>query len=364
VLLVILRLGVWPLRTPRNTVRWLGDRPGLEFRKFSTAITFNSFTVPDSGTLEIWLKPERAFDRHTIMGFTTPEHPYRFVMLQVESALEIQTESGGHWFPKMSALQVDDVFRGAPPILFTMTTDEHRGAVYVNGVLAKEAPVPFHFDGRLVVGSSPGEQNSWRGQIYGVGVYARQLTPAEVARHYALWTEHQTEELSRGEPPVAIYSFDERGGNFVHNLEGRGFDLWLPRDYTVVNQFFLEPVWREFSSSPTYWGDVFRNVVGFIPVGFCFYPLMLAFGMRRAGLATVAAGAAISLGMELIQAMMPARDSGTTDILTNTTGTWLGIVAYIAARRILIALSPLYQPAPLVTAGEPADLCSKTQTRG
>jgi VanZ family protein len=350
VLLVILRLGLWPMRTPRNTVHWLGDRPGLEFRKFSTAITFDSFAVRDSGTLEIWLKPERAFDRHTLLGFTTREHPYRLLMLQSESALEIQTESGGHWFPKMSTVRVEDVFRGAPPVLFTLTTEAQKGLVYVNGVLSQTSPAPFWFDGQMVVGSSPGQQNSWRGQIYGLAVYGRQLTAAEVARHYLLWKERDTAEIVDGANPVALYFFDERGGQTVHNHSGAHFDLSLPIDYTVVNQFFLEPVWREFSSSPTYWGDIFKNVIGFVPLGFCLYPLLLSFGVRRAVLLSVAAGAGVSIGMELIQAMMPARDSGTTDILSNTLGTWIGIAYYIIARRVAMTILSRRQPVRITAA--------------
>src|SRR5262249_36817768 len=148
-----------------------------------------------------------------------------------------------------------DVFTGAPPVLFTMTTDAEKGLVYVNGVLSNAASGPFRFAGQLVVGSSPGQQNSWRGQVYGLAVYPRQLTTVEVARHYTLWKEGSSTELIGKQQPAAIYTFAERGGNLVQNQAGRGFDLWLPGNYTVVNQFSLEPVWREFSSSPTYWGD-------------------------------------------------------------------------------------------------------------
>jgi glycopeptide antibiotics resistance protein len=126
----------------------------------------------------------------------------------------------------------------------------------------------------------------------------------------------------------------------------------MPRDYTVVNQFFLEPVWREFSSSPTYWGDIFKNVIGFMPLGFCFYPFLLSFGVKRAALLAVAAGAGVSLAMELTQAMMPARDSSTTDVLANTVGTWIGVAWYAVVRRITPVWFSRWQPLAVAPASD------------
>jgi VanZ family protein len=278
--------------------------------------------------LEIWLKPTRAFDRHTFLGFGTAEHPYQLLMRQNGSDLEVDTESGGHLFPKMTELDVGGIFAGANVLLLTLTTDAEKSLIYVDGAVVQTGRVPFVMGGRLVVGDSPGQQDSWRGEVYGLAIYARQLGPTEVARHYDMWTQNKGAEIGVDDRPVALYSFDERAGNVVHNKAGHSFDLFLPKDYTVAYQFFLEPFWREFKPSPPFWRDVFKNVIGFIPLGLCLYPLMASFGIRRAMLATVAVGAAISLGIELIQATMPWRESGTTDLLANSAGTWIGVRSY------------------------------------
>ncbi len=249
-------------------------------------------------------------------------------MRQNGTDLEVDTESGSHLFPAMTALHVDRLFEGAKDLLLTLTTDAQKGVIYVNGAAVQTSSVPFLMGGRLVVGDSPGQQDSWRGEVYGLAIYDRQLGPREVTRHYDTWTRNGRPGIAVEDEPAAIYLFDERGGNVVHNQAGRSFDLFLPKDYTVVYQFFLEPFWREFRPSLPYWRDVFQNVIGFVPLGLCLYPLMAVFGVRRAMLATVAAGAAVSLGIELIQSTMPLRESGTTDILANSAGTWIGVRAY------------------------------------
>jgi len=53
---------------------------------------------------------------------------------------------------------------------------------------------------------------------------------------------------------------------------------------------------------------------------------------KRAGLVTIILGFAVSLTIEVLQAYPPTRDSGSTGLITNTLGTWMGVMLYNAAR--------------------------------
>jgi glycopeptide antibiotics resistance protein len=73
--------------------------------------------------------------------------------------------------------------------------------------------------------------------------------------------------------------------------------------------------------------DVLLNIPGFIPLGFilCVY-LSLVRTPWNAILSAALAGGILSFVIEVLQAYIPQRISGTTDIITNTLGTVLGAV--------------------------------------
>ncbi len=74
---------------------------------------------------------------------------------------------------------------------------------------------------------------------------------------------------------------------------------------------------------------VAKNIAGLIPLGFCVYAWLLGRTFPRpAAWMTTILGCMVGITIEVLPGYLPTRQSGTTDILTNTFGTWLGVVAY------------------------------------
>lgn len=329
-LCVILGLGLWPFHSPRNRVSWLGDQNGLRFGRPGTVIGARALPVgraaesEASGTVEVWLQPRRVWDSGTFLAFYNPGDPHQFSLHQSLSDFELREGNVKTYLP--------NAFRKLRPLFLTITAGASGTAFYVDGALVKYSPrlrlQAKDFSGRLILGDSPVQPDSWSGQLFGLAVYGRALTPNQVQLHYQTWTRMGQPAISPDDRNIALYLFDERAGNVVHNCAGTGPDLHIPVKYMVLDKILLEPFWKEFNFSRSYWESVAKNIVGFLPFGFCFYPCLLLRKIRRPAVATVILGFLVSLTIEILQAYLPTRDSGTTDLFTNTLGTWMGVVAF------------------------------------
>jgi hypothetical protein len=351
VLGIILTLGLWPFHLPKNGVVWLRNRNGLRFSRYGTVLSSGVLSMTNAqseacGSLEIWLQPSRMWDSRTLITFYAPENPFQFSLHQSETGMELQTaiQDSEHHTDTVS-LRVPDVFRKRGPAFITITSGSKGTVVYIDGVLAKRASQyrlsPKELAGRLVLGDSPRHGDSWSGQLLGLAIYHRELTARQVLEHYEGWTQRERPEIAGDERNIALYLFDERGGKVIHNKARSGADLYIPERYVVLDQVFLERPWREFSRSMSYLRGFLKNIVGFVPLGFCFYSyLSAARYVKRPVLATVILGTLVSLTIEILQAYLPTRESGMTDVVTNTFGTYIGVRLYKVVSPVLAATLP------------------------
>jgi VanZ family protein len=334
VLCGILVAGLWPFHAPRNAVTWLENQNGLCFGRYGTIVSSGTFQMAGSGdeassSLEIWFQPGLLNTSNTFLSFYKPENPLQFSLNQYFSTLVLQREIQS----RQQRIGIDGAFRQIKPLFMTITSSTQQTAMYVDGALAGIFP-QFRLDqdltGQLVIGTSPVANDTWRGQLLGLAIYHRELTAAEVVQHYDTWTKRGRPELSGNERLIALYLFSEHAGNIVHNAIQPGIDLHIPERFSLLQQPFLEPFWKEYKPGWEHWGDsILINIVGFIPLGFFFCAYWsYRRPMKRPAVVTTVLGLAISLTIEILQSYLPTRTSGTTDLMTNTLGTFLGVVLY------------------------------------
>jgi VanZ family protein len=249
-------------------------------------------------------------------------------------------------------LYIAHLFRKGKQLFVTITSSPQGTVVYVNGVLVRTSPqfglTSKDLTGQLVAGNHPLADDGWQGQLRGLAIYDRELTAGEVSQHYDAWTTNQTAEI-RNEGPVALYLFNERMGKVVHNLMNSGAELHIPEHYFVLRAPFLERPWHEFNPSWSYCKNVLINIGGFVPLGFFFCAYFTSVRrFDRAALATFVLGGVVSLTIEVLQTFLPTRDSGMTDLITNTLGTGIGTALYssasVQAIFATVGLGGLYQP--------------------
>jgi VanZ family protein len=317
---------------------------GLLFGKHGSLMSAGIFRPIESQgggscSIEIWLDPGRVNSSGTILAFYSAASRYiPFAMQQSLGDLELQ-RAGQDRFNKKAKIYVNDVFSRLQPVFITISSSEAGTSVYVDGVLSKRVTgfrISSHdFAGQLVIANAPDTSNSWSGQLKVLAIYDRELSAPEVAEHFTDWRKDNPSHLGRSDGVVASYFFDEGKGSVVHNRVDSATNLLIPDHYFVLREQFLERPWDEFRPDRNYLKDVGINIIGFVPLGFFFRALLSVRGKdKRASWLTVVLGFAVSLTIEVVQAFLPTRDSGMTDLFTNTLGTGLGVMLCVWSVRL------------------------------
>ena len=327
-------LGLWPFHRLKNDVIWLRNENGLRFGGDGTILSSGTFEIGSqdegSSSLEIWLQPGLTSDSNTLLSFSPPENPLQFSLHQYRSSLLLQRHIQSEH--RTATIGIEGVFRQIRPVFITITSGAKGTEMYVDGALAdrfQQSRLGKDFTGQLIVGTSPIARDSWQGELRGLAIYRSELTAAEVLHHYETWTKKGRPEITYSESPIALYLLDERAGDVAHDAIRPGIDLNIPERYTLLRQIFLQPFWEEYRPGWGYWRDVLMNVIGFVPLGLCFCAYLSSISkIKRPALATTVLGFAVSLSIEVLQSYLPTRSSGTTDLITNTLGTWLGVTLF------------------------------------
>jgi VanZ family protein len=343
----ILTAGLWPFHVARNGVAWLSQENGLRFAGHGAVVSagwFRNFREPDDTafTLELGLTPALTYGSGTFLAFdSSPDPRSPFKLSQFGAGLAVQRYAiDGQGKVHQFWFKVPDVFEANQAVFVTITSGATRTDLYLNGMLTGTSPDPGiasrELTGRMVVGDSTFD-DSWKGDVGAVAIYGQELTAAEVSRHFQRWTLNR-DLPSAGAPlvAVALYRFNERSGNRVRNEVDSATDLTIPVRYSVLHHPFLNQdiypqmpgTWTRWSS----WVDLGINIAGFIPVGFVFLSYFSSVKrIPRAALLVVIIGFLLSLTIEVSQWFLPNRDSGMADLLTNTTGTAIGVMLYRCA---------------------------------
>jgi hypothetical protein len=332
----ILFATLWPFNPfPPNRVSWLRNANGLDFGGpgvvlSKTELRTDTAVPGDSCSLELLLRPASADLSTTILSFYTPSDSQQFAVRQWTDSLLVTRDviTAGNKLKRIK-LDVDRIFPLEKLTLLTMTFGPGGTVVYVDGrrheAFPKFAMPRGELSGQIVLGASPVDNQPWPGEIRGLAVYAKELTPAEVARHYANWIDPRAGEPTDLDGAIARYAFSEHAGNEIHNAVASGPNLEIASHFQIPHKAMLKAAWKEFEATKFYAIDLLENVAGFIPLGFIFGAYFLLGRSRgQAILYATLAGGLLSFVVEVLQAYIPQRVSGTTDIITNTLGTFLG----------------------------------------
>jgi hypothetical protein len=332
--------GLWPFSfREKNNVSWNGSGGGLHFGDPGMVVSDGQFQgLPsDQGRcVELWIEPDSSWEASTILSFYLPKtRPVLQVRQSGDDLVFTSVRAAGDKPNKARNIFVDHAFRRNEAVLITLCSTASNLEIYINAALKKSVSGlqirSEDFQGTLLVANAPYGNLSWRGQYRGLAFYDHTMGADVIKEHYAAW-QRAPAAIAR-QNPSTLYLFDEGTGERIRNQGETGPDLIIPANYTIPEPGFLVPFWKEYTPTGAYAKDFAINVFGLVPLGFCFAALFACTsGRHRSWRYAVTLGFFVSLTIELIQAFMPARFSGTTDLITNTAGTALGAWCYLNSR--------------------------------
>jgi hypothetical protein len=338
VIIAVLIATLWPFSfLPPNRVSWLPEANGI--RLGSNGLVVSKGLLKAGGTepretcsLEVLLRPVGTKSVHTILSFYVSNNARQFLVRQWTDGLLVSHDFlDAQNKVKRAKFDVDHAFQEGKLLLLTMTSGPHGTVVYTNGTQTQFFPrfriSQSDLTGQIVMGTSAVDFEPWSGEVRGLAIYSKELTPAEVLRHDRNWTDERGPGPPDLDGAIAYYAFIEGAGRDIHNAIVSGPDLEIPKWFGVPHKALLESPIKEFEANWDYVNDVLRNVAGFVPLGFivCAY-WARARSRPQAIRYAILSGGILSFVIEVLQAYIPQRSSGVTDIITNTLGTALGAV--------------------------------------
>ena len=334
--MAILLATLWPFDPfPRNRVSWLRNGNGIRFGGPGLVLSHaplraDGAEAGNSCSLELLLRPASIDVSTTILSFYSPDNPQQFAVRQWTDGLLVTRDLViAENKMKRTKFDVDHVVQPGKLVLLTITSGANGTVVYSNGSHAQafsRFTIPQNvLSGQIIMGTSSVDYQPWRGEISGLAVYSKELTAAEVGRHYASWIGERGGDPADFDGIIARYAFTENSGDEIHNAVASAPSLDIPAYFRVPHKALLKSAAKEFEATRKYVIDILMNIAGFVPLGFIFCAYFLLGRTRgQAILYATLAGGILSLLIEVLQAYIPQRVSGTTDIITNTLGTLLG----------------------------------------
>jgi VanZ family protein len=339
--------------SPANQVSWLEEGRGLRFRGYGEVrglwavlpMRSESAIDDDSGiTLELWVTCARVGPQvNDLLSVYHEGSQEPFAIKQSITDLIITAVArDAQGQQRVRDMSIDDAFKAGAQRFITITTSREGTTLYLEGLSRRTYPrlelARENLRGTVLLGQTSRAHQDWQGDVRGLAIYWKELSADEVAASYNAWRQVNWQESQAHAPAAAIYPFDEDGGLVVHNRGNAGGDLRIPERLLALHPVILAfPVRKDFTNVR----DVTLNIIGFIPLGTLLVLYMKNRGWAdvRAIVAAVATGLSISLVIELLQVLLPSRDSSLFDLINNTLGSgigaWFGVAAWPCLQKMV-----------------------------
>jgi VanZ like family len=344
--------GLWPFDLcPKNRAYLLPDKEGLYFdgqhRRFKLSVGGIAYTPSPLSSIEHPFKEEGSFTIEILLrpGIEVNSGVPHILSFSANSGKEIvylgqwKQELIVRWFKgdqsgkkRMREIGLAHALVKGNTSLLTIASNRESTSIYLNGVLGKSfqgTALIGHKESirgcSVILGNSRDVKSPWTGSTLALKLYERALSAREIVRDHNGLTESPSRDRL-----IAAFAFDKIHGTLIPDLSGNQNSMKVPEHIRLSNSILGWPDWNIDRTAPIV-KDAIVNVLGFMPLGF-----LLSFwleqthrsGRWRSYVFATLMGALISLGIEVAQAFIPARDSSMADVICNTMGAAMGVTSF------------------------------------
>jgi len=352
-LLISIIFLLWPfdfaLLQKRNNVRWLGTVNGIEFPQegqvlsvSSTEGLCNRLLAGKGFTLEVWAATDNPNQTGParIVSYSLNPAERNFTLGQSKKKLIMRLRTTATNLNGTNPhVEVDNVFSISEPQHIVVAYDFSEQRIFVNGEIRLRQRVPAgrftNWDPSyyLVLGNEATSDRPWIGKIFYLAIYDRALSKQEIHKSYLAG---RTRERLLSEEPLGVsgglvmrYLFDEKKGHIVSDdsdLDGP-LDLFIPNKIQNHEKISLFMDFKGSLKGGTLLGDLVLNILIFMPLGFLSHTVLRnRYGSSFKTFAfVVVAGTLFSFGIESLQHISVTRHTSVIDIITNMSGTVVGV---------------------------------------
>jgi VanZ family protein len=323
-----------------NRVQWLSNEPGLYFDGLGVAFTEKAAAIDlnKAASIQLLLK-ERQESRNW-----GPREIFSFYDRNASPSLLVGQWAGRIFtysrFEKNESDKWYRIFRTQRRFprgkahLVTVTFNELEKAIYIDGQLGNKKNVVLKdksdiaFSGQFLLGNSPILKNGWYGEIKGLAIYNRILSPEEIAMHSSAVFKKGMCALAGTPGCVALYPFDEGKGKTVRSILGDNRPFSIPASLNGREYLKLRSPHNNMRSEGFNTSDIIRNIIFFVPFGALLSAIIqrkYTIGHAATFLVVILAAGLLSFVIESLQFSLPSRWPEISDILSNMLGSGCGI---------------------------------------
>ena len=183
-----------------------------------------------------------------------------------------------------------------------------------------------------MLGNGLDGKHGWWGEIHGLAVFDRTLNIGELERLQFKVADGGLASIIDAPGIVMLVpgsgNDPQIADDLIAHRAGTNQAILIPDRFAAMGSVLRTLPLSPFPPDPATYPDLILNVLLFLPFGWVAASLSrqrTGLPAVLAGLGIVIAGATLSLGLEAQQLLIPSRSPGTSDILTNTIGTLIGV---------------------------------------